>query len=284
MTSADTSASSFDPSLNERGRWSLRRLLAPIAVGLALLSAFLTFVVLTGLTRIAPTREVVVTFYLINAATILMLVGIIINEVWKVVQARRRGRAAARLHVQIVSLFSVIAVLPAVLVSVIANVTIDRGLDRMFSGPTPQVIENSMIVAHHYLHEHPQLIRGDILGMANDISHARPLFDQDRGTFRSLLTASAASRNLPGAMIIDKDRNVLESAQTGIRQDFTTPAADFLKNCDEPEPHIAFFIEANYVSAVIRLRAFDDTFLYVARLLDPRVVAQLRQTQASVAE
>src|SRR6195952_1227295 len=239
MTSADTSASSFDPSLNERGRWSLRRLLAPVAVGLALLSAFLTFVVLTGLTRIEPTRDVVVTFYLINAATILMLVGIIINEVRKVVQARRRGRAAARLHVQIVSLFSIIAVLPAVVVSVIANVTIDRGLDRMFSGPTREVIQNSLIVANAYLHEHAQLIRGDILGMANDISHARPLFDQDRGTFRDVLTASAASRNLPFAMLIDKDRNILESAQTGIRQTFTTPPPDFLKNVNDSEPQIA---------------------------------------------
>ncbi len=284
MTSADTSAPSFDPSFSERPGWPLRRLLAPIAVGLALLSAFLTFVVLTGLTRIEPTRDVVVTFYLINAATILMLVGIIINEVWKVVQARRRGRAAAGLHVQIVSLFSVIAVLPAVLVSVIANVTIDRGLDRMFSGPTRQVIENSLIVANAYLHEHAQLIRGDILGMANDISHARPLFDQDRGTFRDVLTASAASRNLPGAMLIDKDRNILETAQTGIVQNFTTPEQEFLNNVDEKEPQIAVFIEQNYVAAVVRLRAFNDTFLYVARLLDPRVVAQLRQTQASVAE
>jgi len=120
--------------------------------------------------------------------------------------------------------------------------------------------------------------------MANDIAHARPLFDQDRATFRELLTASAASRNLPGAMLIDKDRNILETAQTGIQQSFTTPAPEFLSNVDENEPQIAVFIEANYVAAVIRLRAFNDTFLYVARLLDPRVVAQLRQTQASVAE
>jgi two-component system nitrogen regulation sensor histidine kinase NtrY len=282
MTSADTPASSFDPARRESRNGSLRRLLMP--VGLALLSATATFVVLTGLTPIAPSREIVVTFYLINAATILMLVGIIIREVWQVIQARRRGRAAARLHVQIVSLFSVIAVLPAVLVSVIANVTIDRGLDRMFSGPTRQVIENSLIVANAYLHEHAQLIRGDILGMANDISHARPLYDQDRGTFRSLLTASAASRNLPGAMLIDKDRNILETAQTGIVQNFTTPEQEFLNNVDENEPQIAVFIEQNYVAAVLRLRAFNDTFLYVARLLDPRVVAQLRQTQASVAE
>jgi two-component system nitrogen regulation sensor histidine kinase NtrY len=52
MTSADTSAASFDPSLAEPQGWSLRKVLAPFAVGLALLSAFLTFVVLTGLTRI----------------------------------------------------------------------------------------------------------------------------------------------------------------------------------------------------------------------------------------
>ena len=84
---------------------------------IALLSAFLTFVVLSGLTPIEPTRHVVYSFLLINAATILLLVGIIVREVWQVIQARRRGRAAARLHVQIVSLFSVIAVLPAVLVA-----------------------------------------------------------------------------------------------------------------------------------------------------------------------
>ena len=284
MTSADTSAPSFDSSFAEPKGSSLRRWLAPFAVAIALLSAFLTFVVLTGLTPIEPKRDVVYSFLLINAATILLLVGIIVGEVWKVLQARRRGRAAARLHVQIVSLFSVIAVLPAVLVAIVANITIDRGLDRLFSGPTREVIQNSLIVANAYLHEHAQLIRGDILGMANDIAHARPLFDQDRGTFRQLLTQSAASRNLPGAMLIDKDRNVLETAQTGIAQAFTTPAPEFLSGVDETEPQIAVFIEANYVAAVIRLRAFNDTFLYVARLLDPRVVAQLRQTQASVAE
>src|SRR5881398_672527 len=243
MTSADAASVSFDPSLAEPRRWPLRRLLAPFAVAFALLSACLTFVVLTGLTPIEPTRGVVVSFLLINAATILLLVGIIILEVWHLVQARRRGRAAARLHVQIVSLFSVIAVLPAVLVSIVANVTIDRGLDRLFSGPTRAVIQNSLIVANAYLHEHAQLIRGDILGMANDVSHARPLFDLDRSSFRQGLTASAASRNLPGAMLIDKDRNILETAQTGIQQSFTTPAPEFLSNVDENEPQIAVFIE-----------------------------------------
>jgi two-component system, NtrC family, nitrogen regulation sensor histidine kinase NtrY len=284
MTSADTTAVSLDPSFAEPKGRSPWRFLAPFAVGLALLSTLITFVVLTGLTQIEPTRAVVISFLLINGATILLLVGIIVREVWQVMQARRRGRAAARLHIQIVSLFSVIAVLPAVLVAIVANVTIERGLDRLFSGPMKEVIQNSLIIAHAYTYEHAQLIRGDILGMANDIARARPLFDQDRRTFRELLTTSAASRNLPGAILIDKDTHVLEMAQTDIQQAFTTPPPEFLSNVNESEPQIAVFPEANYVAAVIRLRAFNDTFLYVARLLDPRVVAQLRQTEASVAE
>src|SRR6476469_10459749 len=224
MTSAETTARTFDASLAEAKGWPLRKWLAPFAIAIALLSAFLTFVVLAGLTPIEPTKQVVYSFLLINGATILLLVGIILRDVWQVIQARRRGRAAARLHVQIVSLFSIIAVLPAVLVAVVANITIDRGLDRLFAGPTREVIQNSLIIANAYLHEHAQLIRGDILGMANDIAQARPLYDQDRRSFQELLTASAASRNLPGAMLIDKEPNILETAQTGIQQSFTTPA------------------------------------------------------------
>jgi two-component system nitrogen regulation sensor histidine kinase NtrY len=284
MISVDTTAAQFDPSLVESKGRSVLRLLAPIAIGLALVSAFLTFVVLTGLTRIEPTREVAVSFILMNGATILVLVGIIGREVWQVMQARRRGRAAARLHVQIVSLFSIMAVLPAVLVAIVANVTIERGLDRLFSGPTREVIQNSLIIARAYMQEHAQLIRGDILGMAADIGRARPLYDQDRQSFREFLTASAASRNLPGAMLIDKDRRILESAETGIQLAFAAPPADFLSNVNENEPEIAVLPEENYVAALIRLRAFNDTFLYVARQLDPHVVDQLKQTEASVAE
>src|SRR5471030_2562759 len=76
MTTAETSATSFDPSFAEPRGWPFRRLVAPFAVGIALLSAFLTFVVLTGLTPIIPTHEVVITFLLINGATILLLLAI----------------------------------------------------------------------------------------------------------------------------------------------------------------------------------------------------------------
>ena len=70
------------------------RILGLLAVGLALCSAFATFIVLSDLTPLAPTHNVVVTLLLINLATVLLLIAIVGREVWQIVQARRRGRAA----------------------------------------------------------------------------------------------------------------------------------------------------------------------------------------------
>jgi two-component system nitrogen regulation sensor histidine kinase NtrY len=121
--------------------------------------------------------------------------------------------------------------------------------------------------------------------MANDLARARltPLYDQDRLSFREFLTSSAVARNLPVAVLMDKNGNILESAETGVRLNYALPPSDFLNKVGETEPEISVFPES-YVASVVRLRTFDDTFLYVARLLDPTVVAQLKQTQTSAAE
>ncbi len=134
------------------------RVVGAVAVGLALLSAVVTFLVLSGLTPISPVHEVVVTLLLCNALTGLLLVGIIGREVWQVVQARRRGQAGSRLHVRIVSLFAVIAAVPTILVAVVASTTLDRGLDRFFSTRMRGMIEQSLIVADAYVAEHAQAV------------------------------------------------------------------------------------------------------------------------------
>ncbi len=260
------------------------RVLGPLAAVLAMLSAFATFVVLADLTPIAPTHPVVVTLLLINAATVLLLIGIIAHEVWLVVQARRRGRAAARLHVQIVGLFAVVAAVPAILVAVVASVTLDRGLDRLFSTRTRAIIENSLIVADAYLQEHAALIRGDVMAMSFDVSRAKPLFDSERERFKQFFTAQARVRGLSAAMIVGGDGSVIERADTPAGQPAPLPDAAGLAAVSETEPQIAILFSSNSVAAVIKIRGYDNAYLSIIRPLDPRVVAHLRETQSTVSD
>jgi two-component system, NtrC family, nitrogen regulation sensor histidine kinase NtrY len=260
------------------------RLIGACAVGVALLSATATFLVLAGLTPIAPVHEVVVELLLGNVLTGLLLLGIIGREVWKVVQARRRGRAGSRLHVQIVGLFAVIAAVPTVLVSVVASTTLDRGLDRFFSTRTRAMIEQSMIVANAYVSEHAEAIRGDLLAMAFDLGRAKSIFDSDRDQFQKIVSAQAAGRNLSAAILLKSDGSTVDKAAVTVDKKVVLPTPDLLAEVNETEPRVALIPEDNHLAAVVKLRGYDDIYLYGARILDPRVVAQLRATQESVGE
>jgi two-component system nitrogen regulation sensor histidine kinase NtrY len=260
------------------------RLIGACAVGVALLSATATFLVLAGLTPIAPIHEVVVELLLGNAITGLLLLGIIGREVWKVIQARRRGRAGSRLHVQIVGLFAVIAAVPTVLVSVVASTTLDRGLDRFFSTRTRAMIEQSLIVANAYVSEHAEAIRGDLLAMAYDLGRAKSIFDQDRDQFQKIISAQAAGRSLSAALLIKSDGSTVDRAGATVDKKVVLPTADLLAEVNETEPRVALLPEDNHLAAVVKLHGYDDMYLYAARILDPRVVAQLRATQDSVGE
>ena len=260
------------------------RILGPAAVALALLSAFVTFVVLADLTPILPTHNVVVSLLLANVATVLLLLGVITREVWQVVQARRSGRAAARLHVRIVTLFSIVAAVPAILVAIVASVTLDRGLDRLFSAGTHTAIQNSLIIAEDYLRDHAQFARSDIMIMALDIARNKPFFDEDRERLTQYLTFQASVRGLAAVIVLDKDLNVVARADVRTNQTFALPPHDALAQITDKEPQIVLLPDTNYVAAMMRLPQYDDKFLYVTRLLDPRVVPQLQATRASVQE
>jgi two-component system, NtrC family, nitrogen regulation sensor histidine kinase NtrY len=260
------------------------RLLGPAAAALAMLSAFVTFVVLADLTPVTPTHNVVATLLLIDALTVLLLLGVIAREVWIVVQARRRGRAAARLHVRIVALFAVIAAVPAILVALVASVTLDRGLDQLFSTRTKAIIENSMIVADAYLQEHAQLVRGDVMAMAFDVARARQLFDQERERFRQFFAAQARVRGLLAAVIIDSEAGIVERADIKSDRPISLPEPAGLVNVNDREPQIAMLLGTNSVGAVIKLQGYENHYLSIMRPLDPRVIAQLRETQATISD
>jgi two-component system nitrogen regulation sensor histidine kinase NtrY len=260
------------------------RVLGPISVAIALFSAFITFIVLADLTPISPTHDVVVTLLAVNAAAVVLLLGVIVREVWQVVQARRSGRAAARLHINIVGLFSIIAATPAILVAIVASITLDRGLDRMFSTRTRAAIENSLIVAEAYLRDHAAIVRSDIMVMSTDIAHSKLIFEQDHEKLRQYLTFQASIRGLAAAIVIDKELNVIARDDRKINQTFAMPPRDALAKIGDNDPQIVLLPDTNYVAAVVKLKDYGDDYLYVTRLLDPSVVPQLQATRESVTE
>jgi two-component system nitrogen regulation sensor histidine kinase NtrY len=258
------------------------RVLGRIAVIFALLSALVTFAVLSDLTPVSPTNSVVISLLLLDLGVVLLLGGIIGRELWLILQARRRGRAAARLHVRIIALFSLVAAAPAVLVAIIASITLDRGLDRMLSTRTQAMMENSLFMADVYVNDQAEVARVIALNMAQDMSNAKRLFEEDREQFHKRFSLVVASLGLAAAQIIDSNQTVVEKADSKIDLPLLLPSRETLAALAEKEPYVKLFPEGNYTAAITRLSNYDDAFLYIAKPLHPSIAEKLRQIQESV--
>jgi two-component system nitrogen regulation sensor histidine kinase NtrY len=181
-------------------------------------------------------------------------------------------------------LFWLVAVVPAILVAVVASITLDRALDRLFTTQTRAIVSDAAVIAQSYLREHAFGIRAEVVAMGDDVARMRQLYETDRERFRQVLTTQAQVRGLPAAMLIGPDRNIIERAQIQFARGFLVPPNLNVREATVERPVIFLPEEADYVAAAIPLNGYDNTYLYVARPINPQVVQYLRTTQASIAE
>ncbi|WP_244607376.1 PAS domain-containing sensor histidine kinase [Bosea sp. CS1GBMeth4] len=247
--------------------------LGALVVGFALVSALTTFLVLSGATPVAPVHEVVVGVFVINGLLILLLLIIVAFEAAVLIRARRKGVAAAGLHVRIVSLFSIVAALPAVLVAVIATATLERGLEPWFSDRMRDVIFKSVEVADAYTTGQCRSLGREIRLLADDLGRARSAYDADRRWFENFLTARATALGLPVVWIMKPPDTILVRANIDVLRDASKPNAEAFDDAQSsPEPICVLPSTGRVFGALMKLPSYDGTFLYVAREVDPLAV------------
>ncbi|GAB2182711.1 two-component system sensor histidine kinase NtrY [Roseibium sp. LAB1] len=251
---------------------------------LALVSIGVTFVILMGLTSIDPTRDVITVAMTINGALAAILVGVIAFEILKLWQARRRGRAAARLHVRVVALFSVVAAVPAVLMAILAAITLDRGLDRWFEDRTRQIIDNALTVAQAYLQEHARVLRGDLIAMTNDIDRAKAVYEFEPTRFDQFFSTQVSLRGILAAFILNENGEVVTRVVLDPNAEVPLPPADSFFKAKSGDPILIAPGSSNLVGGVMKLSAYDNFYLYAVRAIDPRVVEYLRLAETGASQ
>jgi two-component system nitrogen regulation sensor histidine kinase NtrY len=264
-----------------------RRLLAlpgVVAVIGALLAAAVSFAILMGATPITPDEATTLSLIGINAVFVLLLVGLIIREAHRIYMARRRGKAASRLHVRIVAMFTLVAAIPAIMVAIFASITLDIGLDRWFEIRTKTIISSSLSIADAYVLENARNLQGTTLSMANDLDRARSLYALDRIGFRAGLTQQALGRALAHAALIRSDGSFLMTADTQASFEMPQPPEGAVEQAADGQPVLIEPRTRNIVGAIVKLREIDDAYLYTIRLVDPEVIKARQIVRANTEE
>tara|TARA_R110002020_G_scaffold5971_15_gene24647 strand:+ start:3223 stop:5556 length:2334 start_codon:yes stop_codon:yes gene_type:complete len=253
-------------------------------VGSAFLSALVSFSILLGLTPIEPVDQVVLGAVVVNLIFVIGLVTLVLLEIWTLLKARRRGKAAARLHIRIVALFSIVAILPAILVAIVASITLDVGLDRWFSLRTKSIVNSSLSVAQAYVLENARFLQGQTVSMANDLDNARSLYTLDRVGFEQFMTRQAIGRGLLGAFLVRQDGSVILQADIETERPLPAVPPQALRDAVKGQPALIPPGVTNLVGALIPLQQIAGTLLYTVRVVDPEVMRSMRLMEEATQE
>lgn len=265
-------------------RNTLARILGLGTVIALLVTGTLTFLILFGLTPLEPNRTIIRAALAVNTALALVLVALIGMEISRLLRSRQRGRAAARLHIRIVGLFSLVAAIPAIVVAIVASITLDLGLDRWFELRTKQIVESSVSVAEAYVDESARVHVNATVSMASDLDRARQLYSLDRTGFSSLLDLQTRGRGMLATQMLREDGSVILSS-VAIPDGEVPPIPD--ESIEAASSGDVIFIprgNTNLVGAVIKLRNIPDAYLYTIRPLRDDVLASLRQMEDNTSE
>ncbi len=267
----------------------LRRLTGWAGFGLVVLgiiSGLSTFAILTGLTPITPTDQVTAALLLANTVLLIIMAAMIGGQVLFLIQERRRGTPGASLHIRLISLFSLIAIVPAIIVAVFAVVTLNRGLDAWFSERTQAIVNSAVTVAEEYITNSAQATRADVANISADLIQQKALFDTDRAAFVRRVARHAALRGLAGAFVFDQSQKRIDVNVTASdKVKFLVPTAEMIALADKGElVLVPPGRGGNLVRALIKLQGYPSHYFYAYRIISPTVIDQLTKTREAKSE
>ncbi|MHB8884348.1 MAG: sensor histidine kinase NtrY-like [Methylovirgula sp.] len=273
------------PSVARKRSRHLSSKLGPLAVGLAVVVATASFLIFTGYTPIPPTDRVVLGLLAVNAACIIFLTVVVVMEAWNLFAARRAQVAGARLHMRIVGLFSIIAVVPAILMAAVGSVTLERTLNPAFMHDVRGFILNTVDAARLFREGQCRSLLQEARLTAADLDRGKTMFTADRQLFHEFFASRVRFLGFTAAAMMRLDGTIVEKIDTGARfgTSIVKPQPNDFSDAKKNEPLCLILDEGRTFVALRQLSAFPDTFLYVARPVDPFSVAFPRQASRLIA-
>lgn len=289
---SDTPVSTVEPQTPERSFWGrLADGRARALFGTAYAIAFLITAAAIWLVAIAPgataggdartaASQVVLFILLANLILIAGLAAVIGGRVLRL--TRNRNDPGARLHLRFVTLFSLVSVVPAVLIALVFGLLVNRGVDQWFSTNVRSAVENGAEIGRAYVADVGAGLEVDLETMATELGGVRDLFD-NRIQFSRALSQIGDFFGYPALYILDDEGRVLASGEQPGAPPYVAPPREAFETVAGGEVAPTTVTEnPDMVRALYPLPDYGHAYLYVVRPLAPGLIQRMRNGEESI--
>ena len=218
----------------------------------------------------------------LDLALLLVLFGLIIKETFKILRNKKKGKLGSSTSLRYMFFFSSTTLFPSILISIFSLFLFNVVLQQYFDKKIKTVVNNSSEVAKNYVQQTRNSIEADILLMMIDVNSKSTLYYENPNKFLNLLTSQRLLRRLDEVHLLDSSGNIIMSNIIDASQDFIPPPEEAFNRSLEGKPVRITDPNTNRTSSLVKLNNFIDTYLYIVRFMDPKVINYLKETDRAV--
>ncbi len=210
---------------------------------------------------------------------VVLIAGVFL--VRKIVRLRhviRSGYAGSQLQTQVIRTFTLVTIIPTIVISVFSILFFYYGIKDWFNQSITTVLEESVAVAEAYLDEHESTLRVDALGMAEELTRNLDFSITNPVLFSNIVDEQVTLRSLSEAIVIQNER-VLARSRLSFSLSFESlPERAFHA---ARKGKIALVEKHNRIFAVVNMDPLTNTFLIISRLVDEKVLEHIEQSKGA---
>ena len=199
----------------------------------------------------------------------------IINTTYKVLKERKAGKLGSETTLRYILFFSTTTLLPSIFISVFSLILFNVGLQKYFDKKIKTVINNSAEVAKNYVEQTRNSIEADILLMVLDINSKANMFYENPKRFANLLAGQRLLRRLDEVHLLDSSGNIIMSNIIDASMSFVPPPEEAFTRSLNGKPIRIIDSRTNRTSALVKMNNFIDTYLYIVKFMDPKLINYL---------
>ena len=256
-----------------------RNLFITLIFFITLSSCFITFLTFIDKSIVQLNEESLQTLLIINVFLLLVFFIMIFIEIKNSFKNNLNvgGSIANRKYIIFFSLFTLI---PSILISVFSLFLFTFAIEKYFDTKITTAINNSYEIAKKYVDEKRNKIESDIILISFDLNKSVNIFKKNKKAFKRIINTQRLVRNIDQIHLLDEKVNIIISSSNSEYVPIEDKALAMVLNDDSPLKIINAY--ENRSAAVIKMSAYEDTYLYIIKFIDESISKYLTESEQAI--
>ena len=240
---------------------------------------FLTFI---NKSFINLTPENLQVLLIVDILLLIIFFTLIFKNIYRLYYTRKKNKLGSQTNLKYISLFSLFTFIPSLLVAIFSLFIFNFGVQNFFNKQITNAVNNSYSVAQNYLEESKKTVESDVFLMSVGLNRASMLFYSDLNRFKNIVRSEKILRRVDDVYLIDSSGNIIFSDTKNSEDTFILPSEENFTSALDGIPVSISNNVSEKTSVMIKLNSLIDTFLYISRDIEPKILDYLDETQKAV--